>query len=365
MLDPFQCLLAVALAASLSAAVAALPGLWCGRPARVEKRCGRSARPERERECPAGPEKAGGTPAPQAAGVACSAGMAAGLAAGSYLLGLPLKWPPTSGLGRLLTIVLPATVCVELLSAFPSIPRWLAWCGRLAIALSAGRILLDGSVYLSGDHREWSQWQAALVLLCSGGLLALTWALLVGLVQRRDGPSIVAALAEAVCCASLVILMSGYLAGGKAALPVVGAVAGCLAVGSVRSLVARQWEGVVGVALVALFGLLYVGRFFGQLSTATALVVFLAPVLCWTSELGLLRCQPLWKLRLLRLALVAVPLAVIILLAKRDFERDMRPLLTSNRHMTDGDENAHRDPESLSGATSRLLRAFPNAGTPA
>ena len=50
---------------------------------------------------------------------------------------------------RLLVIVIPAALIVELLSAFPKLPRWLVWALRLAIAGGFARVLLHGSIYLS------------------------------------------------------------------------------------------------------------------------------------------------------------------------------------------------------------------------
>lgn len=289
--DPVQCLLALALAAGASAVVALVPG---GRPP---------------------------------AGLLCLLGLAVGLATGSCILGLPMSWPPASGLGRLLTIVLPATIGIEMLSAWPLVPRWLAWSGRLCMAMLAGRILLDGSVYLSGETPEWSLAQAAVVLLLSGGLLAASWALLIGLSRRAGGFTILAALVEAAFCTGLTVMMEGYLAGGLAALPVVGALSGCLAAVSLRRLSEEPLEGALGVGLAALFGIVFVGHFFGRVSMFSAMALLLAPLLCWTTEFRLFRRQPPWRLALIRLAFVAVPLTVVVLLAKRDFDRQMRPLL--------------------------------------
>jgi hypothetical protein len=73
--------------------------------------------------------------------------------------------------------------------------------------------------------------------------------------------------------------------------------------------------------------LLFIGRFFGGLTTTRALTLFLAPLLCWATELAFLRGRKPWQVSALRLALVAIPLAVVLAVAKRDFDRDMAPLL--------------------------------------
>ena len=49
---------------------------------------------------------------------ACVLAMGVGLALGSYLLSLRLDWPPLNGLDRLLTIVVPAVLVIELIAGF-------------------------------------------------------------------------------------------------------------------------------------------------------------------------------------------------------------------------------------------------------
>src|SRR5262245_9467831 len=65
------------------------------------------------------------------------------------------------------------------------------------------------------------------------------------------------------------------------------------------------------------------GRFFGELSTGRALALFLAPLLCWVSELPIMRKRRPWVISAVQLALVAVPLVIGLGLAKRDFDRAM------------------------------------------
>lgn len=243
------------------------------------------------------------------------------------MLRLPVSWPPASGLSRLLAILLPFAFAIELISAWAAVPRWLAWCGRLALAMSAGRILLHGSVYLSGDKPEWSAMLAAGVYLLTGGLLLLVWALLSLLSRRAGGISISLALAQAALCGGLATMLAGYVSGGAAGLPLASALAACALASGLRKLPGGSFESAIGIGTVALFGLLYIGHFFGQLSAARALVVFLAPLLCWAAEAPLLRRQPAWRKCVLRLALVAIPLIAVVVLAKRDFDRDTLPLL--------------------------------------
>ncbi len=78
-------------------------------------------------------------------------GLGVGFYAGCWVLDVRPHWPPAEDLDRLLTIVVPAALVVELLSAFPRVPRWLSWVLRLAVAACGARVLLHGSIYLAGS----------------------------------------------------------------------------------------------------------------------------------------------------------------------------------------------------------------------
>src|SRR6187401_255402 len=65
--------------------------------------------------------------------IATVVGMAGGLIAGYWVLDLYVSWPPVNALDRLLTIILPAAVGIELVAAFERVQRWLAWTLRLAL----------------------------------------------------------------------------------------------------------------------------------------------------------------------------------------------------------------------------------------
>jgi len=271
---------------------------------------------------------AAGVPAAARRKAVCGLALVLGLACGWYVLRLPISWPPASGLSRLLTIVLPAAFALELVAACSAVPRWLAWGGRLALAISASRVLLHGSVYLNGDKPEWSAVLATGIHLLSGGVLMLVWTLLVLLSRRSAGASVSLALAQAALCGGLATMLAGYVSGGAAGLPLAGALAACALASAFRNLPSDSFKGALGVGTVALFGLLYIAHFFGQLSTERALAIFLAPLLCWVAEVPVLRCQPVWRKALLCLALVAIPLIAVVVLAKRDFDRDTLPLLS-------------------------------------
>lgn len=259
--------------------------------------------------------------------VACVLGIALGLALGCRVLQLRTAWPPVNGLDRLLTIVFPAVIAIELMAGLQRVPRWCAWLLRMSLAAASGRILLHGSVYLAGPRREWTEWQAGVALALCGSLLAAVWVLLTWLSQRSSGgASIPLVLSQATLCGGILVMLAGYVTGGEASLPLAAALAGS-AVASSLLADRSDAQGMIGIGIVVLFGLLFIGRFFGGLSTDRALAVFLAPLLCWATEMPMLRRRSPWLVGVIRLALVAIPLVVVLALAKRDFDRDTAPLL--------------------------------------
>jgi hypothetical protein len=264
--------------------------------------------------------------------IACGLAMGLGLAAGFRVLSWQLAWPPASGLDRMLTIVIPAAIGIELIAGFHSVPRPIAWLLRIGLAAAIPRILLHGSVYLNGAD-DWNWWQiSAAMAFCSATLLGV-WSLLVCLSRRSNGGvSVSFALCLSIQSAGAAVIMAGYIKGGAAALPLVAAAA---ATTIAATLVARQgrkpanfdYAPVLGIGAVGLFGVLFIGRFFGRLSTTCALIMLLAPLLCWVTEAGPLKNRHPWLVGSLRLAFVAIPLVVVLALAKREFDREMSPLL--------------------------------------
>ena len=274
---------------------------------------------------------------------ACVLGIGFGLLLGCNVLSLRLAWPPMSALDRFLIIVVPAALTIELIAGFQRVPRGVAWLLRMSLAATIPRILLHGSVYLSGKG-DWTFWQAGLVLLVCSALLAVLWCLLSWLSQRSPGVSIPLSIILTIQCAGLTVMMAGYIKGGTAAFLFV---ASLLAATISAKLIAKRSSApapdvapqtesarvnliapaILGIGVVSLCSLLCIGNFFGRLSTGSALVMLLAPLLCWVTEIPLLRNRKPWIVGSIRLILVAIPLVVVLVLAKRDFDRDMAPLL--------------------------------------
>lgn len=259
-------------------------------------------------------------------------GMGSGLVAGYSALALQLAWPPAGSLDRLLTIIIPMAVGIELMAGIHRFPRVVGWLLRVCLAAISPRILLHGSVYLRGADRDWALWQVHAAMIVSGALLVGLWGALSWLSRRSSGVSIPLSLALATQSAGVTVMLAGYLKGGAAALPLVSALA-ATALG-IR-VAARRFQNpsnvdmtaIIGIGAVGLFGVLFVGRFFGRLSTPCAVSILLAPLLCWVTEAPVLRQRAPWIVGSVRLGLVAIPLLIILALAKVAFDRDMGPLL--------------------------------------
>ena len=258
--------------------------------------------------------------------VASILGIGLGLAVGYKVLSLRLAWPPLNGLDRLLLIVVPSAIGIELIAGFSCIRRSIAWLMRICLATAAPRILLHGSVYLSGPGNGQELWRSAAQLVLCSILLIGVWRLLTLLSVRSPGISIPLALAMTAQSAGLTIMMAGYIKGGAATIPLAAALVGTTVATELMRMRTRLL-GTIGIGVVGLFGILFIGRFFGRLSTVCALTLLLAPLLLWVTEMPMLRHRKSWLVGSLRLLLVAIPLAVVLVLAKQDFDREMAPLL--------------------------------------
>lgn len=257
-------------------------------------------------------------------------GLVLGLLLGYQALRIRFVWPPGNALGRLLLFVLPAATMVEACAATAWLPRRGAWCLRIALAMLVGRVLLHDAVYLAKSPvgstftGGWTKWECALWLTLPGLVLVSFWSALSRLAHRSPGICIPLALCEALLCAGACIMLAGYVTGGAACLPVAAAVAG-IALGTWLLSRRTPQEGMLGIAVVGLFALVCVGRFFGGLSTAHAVLILLAPLLCWVTELPWLRKRNRRLRSVLGLCLVALLLVAVCTIEKRNFDRKMTP----------------------------------------
>jgi hypothetical protein len=244
-------------------------------------------------------------------------GAALGLLAGAWVLGLAPRVPPREAFDRFLLVLAPATVLAEVMAASRS--RWVGWILRAAVAILAAPVLVHSSSYvtdLSGpDSREWTAKLTVAIFASLATALFLAWVLLTWLANRASRSAAVA-VAIAAAGAAVTVMLSGYATGGQLGLPLAAAVGVFAFIGG------RHPGGAVGVAVVALFSLLVIGKLFAGLTTLNAVVLFTAPLLACVPELS-------WFRRLrprtrggLRVALTAIPVALVLCLAQQKFAAD-------------------------------------------
>jgi len=265
------------------------------------------------------------SPNPKRARIGGVLGVGGGIFAGCWWLGAVLKWPPREDQDRLLLVLLPMATVVETVIALFARPRWLPWLLRLAVAASAAPILLYGTSYitdLTGPHsREWTAGQTALIFTALATLLAVVWCALWLLTKRSACRSVPIVLALVCAGSAVTVMLSGYASGGESGLTIAAALVGV----AITSLVLKgtpEMNGVVGVSVVALFALLVVGRFFGQLTITNGLLLFSAPLLAWSAEIPLIRRGGRIARGLVRVIVPAIPVVIALVLAQRQFLAD-------------------------------------------
>lgn len=277
---------------------------------------------------------------PALAAVAVIVAFVWGVVAGLALLRALPALPPTTGLDRLLVILLPVAVAIEAEAA-------VGWLGGLwltvergCVALLSVAVLLHGSVWMEAGGAS------AAAILAASLFLWASWEGLTGEVRLTGDWVVAAVLVLAIVVAGMAIAMAGWLKGGMVAAPLsaslAGALVAALANGAARGradtgrrVVQAARDGLAGLTaagIVALFGIVVVGRCFGRLGSAAALLILLAPLLA-AIPAGICRFLPASAFeRLVRSAryrflLGVVPLVIVLVAAKADFDSRMGRLL--------------------------------------
>src|SRR5262249_20547304 len=216
------------------------------------------------------------TPRPARTSAGGVLGVAVGFFVGCWWLGLWPHWPPREDQDRLLLILFPALIGVELVGAFRGQFRWLVWLLRLVIAAGTAPVLLYHTSYLTDlagpGTREWTPAQTGMILgslaaALAGGLAALA---LLGrptsphpvlpLTEGEDrvrGRSIPLAVAFACAGAAVTVMLSGYASGGQMGLPLAAALVGAM-VASLALVGPLDVNGILGPGVVGLFALLVI-----------------------------------------------------------------------------------------------------------
>lgn len=228
-----------------------------------------------------------GTSRPTLASLGAVLGVGAGFFVGVWLIGLAPHVPPREDQDRLLIVLLPAIVGVEIAVIFLRDLPWAAWSLRLIVAAGAAPILLYGSIYVSDSAgpgtREWSPMLTALILGGLGMAFALNLTLLDRWARPKAGGAILFTLVIATAGAGLSVMLSGYASGGLLGIPLAAVLAGAAIASFLNG--TADLRGTISVGIAVLFAILVVGRFFGNLTTTNAFLLFFAPLLGWLPEL--------------------------------------------------------------------------------
>src|SRR5262249_26816730 len=158
---------------------------------------------------------------------------------------------------------------------------------------------------------EWTPEQTWQILGGLAAALGLVWAGVVLLGQKTGSRSVPLSLAFPCAGAGVVVMLSGYASGGQIGLPLAAALAGAAAATwAVRG--PANLAGISGLAVVGVFSLALIGRCFGQLPTSQALILLFAPLLAWLPELPRVNRLKSWLRGSMRVALTAIPVAVVL-----------------------------------------------------
>lgn len=260
--------------------------------------------------------------------------LAAGIATGCRILFPQMEWSLTGALDRFLWLILPASLLIELVGCVPAVPRATLWILRLCSAMLYGRILLHGSVYLANETEGWSFLKILTLLLVTGLSLSLMWILLTRLLSGKAPATVPASISLSILSAGIAVALAGYIRGGAAAIPVGSALLSVTVTMGLLKIVnhgpastGSPFESITGTGVVFLFSLLFMGKFFGAISTTQSVIIFFSPMLCWLTELKPFRGMSAFQAALFRLIVVSIPLFIILWLARVEFQERMGPLL--------------------------------------
>ena len=107
-------------------------------------------------------------------------------------------------------------------------------------------------------------------------------------------------------------MLSGYASGGQNGFTVAAALLGAASITAACRWSARGGNP-LGVALIMLYSLLLVGRFFGELSSIHGILLFVSPLLGWLPELPGLRRLPQWVRNLSRVLIVGILVSSVVI----------------------------------------------------
>jgi len=240
-----------------------------------------------------------------------------GFVIGAIMLGFRPRGVLATDQERLFVLVVPLAVAIEAWIALKPMSIAQMVLARGCVALSSGPLLLLGSVYMTGGSGGWSLAERVCFLFGLGISILIPWLALVALQRRRPAPAISLSLAATSLAAGITTMLSGYASAGQFALPLAATLA--VAAFAVPAAAIPRAPGAVGVGWICLAGVLFIGRFFGSLTTLHGVLLGVTPLVCWLAE-----CRPLcfwaaWPRRLFLLTLTLLMLGTVVWQAQHRF----------------------------------------------
>ena len=254
-------------------------------------------------------------------GVAAAVGWplaaALGFGTGAALLGFRPRGLLATDQERLLLVVVPLAVAAESWIAMKptSVGRMVLTRGCVAVAI--GPVLMLGSVYMTGGPSGWSPGQRVVAFSGVGLLILVPWIMLASLQRRRPDPVTSLSLAAASLAAGVTTMLSGYASAGQLALPLAAALTATACV--VPAATSPRLAHTLGVGWIGLAGVLFIGRFFGSLTTPHAVLLGATPLVCWLAAMPPLSGWAAWPRRLVLLALALLPAGAVVWQAQARF----------------------------------------------
>jgi len=250
-----------------------------------------------------------------------------GFVTGATMLGFRPRGVLATDQERLLLLVVPLAVAVEGWIALKPMSITRMVLARVCVALSSGPLLLLGSVYMTGGSGGWSLAERVCFLFGLGVSILGPWLALVTLQQRRSDPAISLSLAATSLAAGITTMLSGYVSAGQLALPLAATLAATLPLASfvAPAVGSPSTTGAVSVGWICLAGVLFIGRFFGSLTTLDGLLLGVTPLVCWLAEYRPLCFWAAWPRRLFLLTLTLLMLGTVVWQAQHRFRTHSGP----------------------------------------
>ncbi|MGF1579148.1 MAG: hypothetical protein ACFCD0_07275 [Gemmataceae bacterium] len=148
---------------------------------------------------------------------------------GMWWLGISISWPPTNHEERIVLLILPTVVAIEVVIATvqPNVPA--AWALRVLVASAIPGVLLQGHQLLQSDNpdfkileiRTWNPAERHLWLLGAAVVLVGVWWSLTFLLRRHSKRIILLAIILSTGAALWASYSAGYATNYRIGLPVV------------------------------------------------------------------------------------------------------------------------------------------------